>query len=168
MTGTPCPPDLGSTGGLKRTAAKPSAIFFLDGVDETPNPVHAFCFYGTALEDAAGGLVAPGVCRALRPLLLEGLRVAATAVRPVGGGVAREPSHLDLSVAHHYHELTEAGAYFIGLTRLEPSEVKTFSLSVVRQRRYANSQEKPGVQTQCRGALLLRRFCTLLGRFPQP
>jgi hypothetical protein len=76
---------------------------------------------------------------------LEALRVAAAAARPIGSGVALEPPHLDLSVAHHYHELAEAGAHLIGLTRLEPSQVEPISMSVVRQRRYSNSQPNPGV-----------------------
>ena len=86
-------------------------------------------------------------------------------MRPIRGGVAIEPPHLDLSVAHHYHELAEAGAHFVGLTRLEPSQVKPFSMSVVRQRRYSNSQGNPDVQTLCRSAPLLRRFYTFPGRF---
>ena len=87
----------------------------------------------------------PCVCLSRLRLLLEALHVAAAAVRPIGGGVAVEPSHLDLSVAHHYHELAEAGTHFIGLTRLESSEVKPFTLFIVWQRRYSNSQDRPSV-----------------------
>jgi hypothetical protein len=108
----------------------------------------------------------PGVRLSYLRLLLPGPHVAATPVGPIGGGVALEPSHLDLSVAHHYHELAEAGAHFIGLPRLEPSQVEPFSMSVVRQRGYSNSQKKPNVQTLCKDALLPGRFCTFPGRFP--
>jgi hypothetical protein len=87
----------------------------------------------------------PGMRLSYLRRLLTGPHVAATPVGPIGGGVALEPSHLDLSVAHHYHELAEAGAYFIGLPWLEPSQVEPFSMSVVRQRGYSNSQK----ETQC-------------------
>jgi len=68
--------------------------------------------------------------------------VAATPPRPIVGGVALESPHLHLGEAHHYQELAEAGAHFVGLTILEPSQVKAFNkLSVVGQRSYSNAQE---------------------------
>src|SRR6266478_3808930 len=100
-------------------------------------------------------------------LPLEALHVAAAALRPIGGVVAVEPSHLDLSVAHHYHELAEAGAHFVRVPGLEPSQVKPFSVSVVWQCGYSNSQDEPAVYKHraeapcCSGA-----FNTFPGRFP--
>ena len=99
---------------------------------------------------------------------LARLPIAPAATRPVAGGVALEAPHLDLSVSHDYHELAEANAYFIGLTRFEPSQVKTFKLSVVRQGRNSNSQRKP-VYKHCPESLCCSggsvRF---LVDFPQP
>ena len=99
--------------------------------------------------------------------LLEAPPVAAAAVRTIGRGVPLEPSHLDLSVAHHYHELAETGAHFIGLTGLEPSQVEPFGMSVVRQRGYSNSQKKPVYKHRAKTACCLGGFVRFLVDFRQ-
>ena len=69
--------------------------------------------------------------------------VAAPPQRPIVGDIALESPHLHLGVAHHYQELAEAGADFIGLTILKPAKVKPINvLAVVGQRRYSYPQEK--------------------------
>jgi len=61
------------------------------------------------------GLAHPGAPVALE-ILASGPHIGAAAPRPISCRVALDLPHLDLGVAHHYHELAEASAHFIRLT----------------------------------------------------